>query len=74
MIELSSAFVPLVVLVIVLASDVWVYQDALAQNSRGTPVFFRFGTFTIDTPAAWFIACLILWIIFFPLYFTSRSS
>ena len=71
---MSAAFVPILVLLIVLASDVWIYQDAQTQNSRGTPVFFRFGTFTIDTPATWFIACLILWIVFFPLYLTARSS
>lgn len=71
---MSSAFVPLGVLLMILASDVWVYQDAQAQSRGGTPVFFRFGTLTIDTPAAWFIACLILWIVFFPLYLTARRN
>ena len=35
--------------------------DAKAHAERGTPVVFSSGTFKVDTPAAWFVGCLLLW-------------
>lgn len=70
----GGALAPIVVLLVVLASDVWVYLDAEAQVRRGSPVEFRYGGFVVGTPAAWFVACLFLWIIFFPLYVTGRRQ
>jgi hypothetical protein len=67
-----SALGPILVLLAVLATDVWVYGDAKAQDERGTPAVFSFGTFDIDTPAAWLLGCLLLWIVFFPLYLSRR--
>jgi len=40
----------LLALLVVVAVDAWVYEDAKARAARGTPVVFSFGTFTIDTP------------------------
>src|SRR5436305_14647738 len=31
---------------------------------RGTPVVFSASFFEVDAPAAWFFACLLLWIVF----------
>ena len=59
-------------LVMILAIDSWVYRDAKLRVARRRPVIFRAGSFVIDTPAMWFVSCLILWILFFPLYITSR--
>jgi hypothetical protein len=64
-----AALVPLLV---ILATDFWVYLDATTQSSQGTPVFLTYGTFRVDTPAAWFVCCLILWVVFFPLYLVAR--
>jgi len=61
-------------LVVVLSTDLWVYTDAKAQRDHGTPVIFALGSFKVDTPAAWFVGCLILWIVFFPLYIIGRGS
>lgn len=69
----SSAFGPILVLFVVLATDVWVYADAKAQAERGTPVVFSTGFLEVNTPAAWFLGSLILWIVFFPLYITARN-
>ena len=72
----ATALVPILVLLVlvVLATDVWVYVDAKALCERGTPVVFSIGTFRVDTPAAWFFGCLFLWIVFFPLYITGRRQ
>jgi len=68
-----TALLPILVLLALLAVDRWVYVDAKAHTERGTPVVFSSGTFKVDTPAAWFVGCLLLWILFFPLYMASRG-
>ena len=69
----ASTFVPFLVLLIILATDLWVYVDAKAQSERGTPVFLEFGAFRIETPTGWLFGCVFLWIVFFPLYVTARG-
>lgn len=69
-----AAAVPLAAAVVVVAVDAWVYTDAKAHADRGAPVVFRVGSFAIETPGAWLLGCLLLWVIFFPIYLTSRSS
>ncbi len=66
--------VPLVVLFMVVAADLWVYSDAKRCAAAGSPVFLRIGAFTISTPDAWLVGCVVLWIFFFPMYFVSRSD
>ncbi len=68
-----AGFVPVVViLLVVLASDVWVYLDAARQRDAGEPVVLVVGNLRIETPEAWLLACLILWIVALPLYLTGR--
>jgi len=71
---LAGALLPILVLLVVLATDLWVYQDARARYERGTPVVYQFGTFIVATPEAWFFGCLFLWIVFFPLYLGGRGG
>jgi hypothetical protein len=68
------AALPILVLLVVLATDLWVYADATAHLERGTPIVFSFGGLELDTPTAWFLACLPLWIVFFPAYITTRRQ
>jgi hypothetical protein len=68
----TAALTPLVILGLGVAVDLWVYGDAKGHVAMGRPVTFRAGDFVIDTPAAWAVGCLILWIVFFPLYLTNR--
>lgn len=68
----AAAVYPLLLLVTLLAIDSWVYSDAKVRVERRRPVTFRTGSFVIDRPITWFLGCLILWIIFFPLYLTNR--
>jgi len=70
---LGGALVSFLVLLLVLATDLWVYEDAKASDKNGTPVTLSFGTMTVDTPAAWFFACVFLWLVFFSLYLLGRS-
>jgi hypothetical protein len=71
---MAAALVPVVVLLVILAVDVWVYADAQQRAGQGTPVVVRIGGFVLKTPLTWFIGCLILWIVFFPLYMVSRAG
>lgn len=64
---------PIIVLVIVAATDLWVYVDAKRSADSGTPVFLKIGSVTIETPVAWLVACLVVWLVFFPIYVVSRS-
>jgi hypothetical protein len=70
----ASALVPVViVLLVVLPTDFWVYVDAKAQWERGHPIVLSSGRFRIETPREWFVGCLVLWIVFFPLYLVGRG-
>jgi hypothetical protein len=62
----------IVILLVVVATDAWVYVDAARQRDAGEPVVLVIGGRRIETPEAWLVACLILWIIAFPLYLTGR--
>jgi len=68
-----STLVPILVVIGIASSALWVYFDEVAQSRRGTPVACSFGAFRVDSPGAWFGACLFLWLIFFPLYLTGRK-
>jgi len=69
-----SAVVPVLLLLVVLATDVWVYQDSGSRLSRGEPVTVTFGPFRLENPTVWFVACLLLWILAFPLYLVARGQ
>lgn len=69
----GTAWVPILVLLVVLATDLWTYADVTARRARGTPVVVTVGAFTVDTPAAWFLGRGLLWIDFFPLCVVGRG-
>jgi cytochrome c oxidase assembly factor CtaG len=64
---------PLLVFGLGLVVDLWVYADAKQHADRGNPVVFQAGNLVIETPAAWAAGCLIFWVVFFPLSFSSRG-
>jgi hypothetical protein len=70
----SALLIPVLVVLVILAIDLWVYVDAKRCADEGAPVVLRVGAFVVDTPATWFLGCLVLWIIFFPLYIASRAG
>ena len=68
-----SAMVPVLLLLVVLATDVWVYRDSGLRLAEGEPVTVTVGPYRMESPTVWFVACLLLWIRVFPLYLVARS-
>lgn len=73
-VDMPEALVPLVVLLAILAIGLWVYADARRWAVQGAPVVARIGSFAVETPETWFLGCLVLFILFFPLYMVSRAG
>lgn len=71
---MPAALVPVFVLLVILAIDLWVYADAKQRADQGAPVVVRIGAFVIETPETWFVGCPVLSIFFFPLYMVSRAG
>ena len=65
-----TALVPLVFLAVALTADAWVYADAKGRIRRGRPAVFAVGSIRMATPEAWFLGCLLAWVVVFPLYLT----
>jgi hypothetical protein len=40
----------------------------------GDPVTLSIGSFTLESPGVWFVACLVLSVVFLPLYFLARDA
>ena len=70
----GSLLAPLLLLAFVLASIVWVVRDATRMRSRGADVVATVGPLTLDRPEHWLIACVVLWIVAFPLYLVARRA
>lgn len=58
------------IVLIVLGTSIWVYVDAKKIGARRGLLT----GFSDMSPAAWCVACLLLWIIVFPLYLAKRST
>ena len=69
-----SAVVPVLLLLVILTTDVWVYRDSGLRLAKGEPVTVTLGPYRMESPSVWFIACLFLWILAFPLYLVARSQ
>jgi hypothetical protein len=65
--------VSIALLVVVLGTDLWVLGDARARGQRGARVSVAVGNFEVSTPEAWFFGCLVLWVVFLPLYLTATG-
>ena len=69
-----TAGIAVTLVLLVVGSDLWVFLDARRWSRAGTPVVLRLGSLTIGLPETWFIACLVLWIFFFPTYVVARRK
>lgn len=65
---------PLVLLGLLVASVLWVLNDARVRADHRRAVIMRIGDLQIDRPEVWAAGCLVLWILFFPLYLKARSE
>ncbi|MGC9667383.1 hypothetical protein ACNTMW_12595 [Planosporangium sp. 12N6] len=70
----GGALAPLLFMLVIATIDAWVYLDAKARADRGRPVVFSAGSFEVGTPVAWLLGCLVLFVVFLPLYLTSRTA
>ena len=62
------------VALLVVALDAWVYADARARQGTRREVTVTIGSMRIDRPEVWLAWCLLLFIVFFPLYLTARRE
>jgi len=69
-----AELVPIVVVLLVLGADIWVYTDAKTRAELGDPVIFSMGLVQLDSPEAWAVACLLLWVLAFPIYLACRKT
>ena len=58
------------ILVTVLATSIWVAVDA---SNLGAPRDRNLGV-AGSSPLAWGLACIVMWIVFFPLYLAKRTK
>jgi hypothetical protein len=70
----ATVLAPVILVLVILAVDLWIYKDAKARSGSGRPVFVRIGSITIDTPDAWLAGCLLLSLVFIPLYLLARDA
>jgi hypothetical protein len=63
-----------VVVVVIACVDLWVLADARRWARVGSPVVFRLGSFSLETPERWAVACLLLFIFFVPIYAAARRA
>ena len=63
----AVSVVPILIVLFVAATALWVYQDATTHTEHGTPVYFSAGSIEVSSPTAWAVGCLCLWVFFTPL-------
>jgi hypothetical protein len=68
-----TALLSIALLLLALTVDVWIYSDARRRQQSGQVPTVSIGSFRIETPEAWFFGCLLLWVIFVPLYLTATD-
>ena len=65
--------VPIIVVLVIIGTDLWVYTDARTRAEHGHPVVLSVGSIQLDSPQVWTVVCLLLWIFCFPLYLATRN-
>ena len=69
----ATALAPVILLLVILTVDVWVYKDARERRDSGRTVVVTIGSITIDTPEAWLAGCVVVSLMFIPLYLVARE-
>jgi hypothetical protein len=65
---------PIVFLLVVLAFDAWVYRETKARQAGGRSVVATVGPVTLSMPEQWFLGCLLLRVLIFPLCLVARNA
>lgn len=69
--SLATGLVPLLLIV---AADVWVYLDARSRQGTRREVSATVVSIQVDSPQAWLLWCVVLFVFAFPLYLTARRA
>lgn len=64
----------LVPIILIVAADVWVFQDARVRANTRQEVEASVGSWRIATPETWLAGCAGLFVIFFPMYLLARKA
>ena len=70
----GNAVGAVVLLLLVVAVDAWVFLDARGQQAAGHEVVASVGPVTLSKPEQWLIGCIIFWIFVVPLYLVARRA
>jgi hypothetical protein len=65
---------PVVLVLVVLTVDVFIFRDARSRQSEGRAVVATVGPVNVSTPWRWLLGCLVLWVFVVPLYFVARDG
>jgi hypothetical protein len=68
------AWLPLFPVVLIAGSGAWVHRDATRLEREHSSVVLRSQFINLDSPQDWTIACVVGWIVFFPLYLVGRRQ
>ncbi|GAA2495016.1 hypothetical protein [Terrabacter carboxydivorans] len=63
----------LVVVLGVVALSLWVLDDARTRLAQRRPVVVTLGRLTVDRPEVWAALCLLVVVLFLPLYLVARG-
>jgi hypothetical protein len=69
----ATGLAPVILLLVILTVDVWVYKDAREHRDSGRTVVVTIGSITIDTPEAWLAGWVVFSLVFIPLYLVARE-
>lgn len=64
----------LLAVLVVGTTSLWVLADARARLEVGRPVTATIGGVTVDRPEIWAALCLLVVVLFLPLYLVARSA
>ncbi|MBW0016338.1 MAG: hypothetical protein JO236_02135 [Mycobacterium sp.] len=69
-----TLLVAVLAVVMMIPGAMWVHTDVSKRRARGDSIVLSVGPVDIESPAAWFVVCLLLGEIFIPLYVAARGA
>ena len=65
---------PVIAALVVVGLSLWVFSDARARHGTQGEVTVTIGSMHIDRPEVWAACCLVVIVVFFPLYLVARRA
>jgi uncharacterized membrane protein len=70
----QPGFGAIAVVLVVAAISLWVLADARSRTERGRPVVMAGFGLTVERPEVWAALCLVVVVVFLPLYLVARAA